>query len=359
MEPQHRRKRFSIPRGWRIALSAGAIIFIFEYFVIPQFASARHSLHLLSELNPLLVILAVGFEVASIAAYAELTRTVFSPHPPRRVDILRVNLSSLALSHVVPGGTAPAGALSYRLYSALGVPPATNAFGLAVQGSGSAVVLNVMFWAALVISIPLRGFNPAYGYAALAGVFLMLAFFGTVAMLTRGQRTTDAWLRAIAKRVPGLTPDRVSQMLATVAERIRLLTSNRPTLWGAVEWASANWILDAACLWTFLWAFGHPISPIDLLVAYGLANILAVIPITPGGLGIVEGTLIPTIVGFGVPAPQALLSVLAYRFLNFWLPIPLGGGAYLSLGVERRRRHQHDVTEQSEEPEEAGEPEES
>jgi uncharacterized protein (TIRG00374 family) len=314
------------------------VLFILEYFVVPQFAAARHSLHLLNRVNPLLVVLATSFEVAAIAAYAELTRTVFTPHAPRRSEILRVNMSTLALSHVVPGGTATSGALAYRLYSELGVPPATNAFGLAVQGSGSAVVLNLMFWAVLVISIPLRGFNPAYGFAALAGVFLLLAFFGTVLLLTRGQRHADAWLRAIASHLPRLNPDRVSHLLSRVAERIRLLTSNPRTLRESLGWAAANWLLDAGCLWIFLWSFGHPISPIDLMVAYGLANILAVIPITPGGLGIVEGTLITTVVGFGVPHGPAILAVLAYRFLNFWLPIPLGGLSYLTLEWQRNRR---------------------
>ena len=66
-------------------------------------------------------------------------------------------------------------------------------------------------------------------------------------------------------------------------------------------WAAANWLFDAASLWVFLFAFGQAVLPIDLLVAYGLANILAVIPITPGGLGVIEGVLIPTLVGFGVP----------------------------------------------------------
>jgi putative heme transporter len=327
-----RRRRIHIPRQVRFILSFGAFIFVVEYLVLPEFSAAHQRLHLLSELNPALVLVAVALEGASIAAYAELTRTVFSPHPPKRNQILRVNLSTLALSHIVPGGTAPAGALSYRMYSKLGVPPATNAFGLAVQASGSAVVLNLLFWLALMISIPLRGFNPAYGFAALLGVFLMLAFFGVVIMLTRGQRRTDAWLRALATKIPMITPDRISQILATVAERVTLLMSNRKTLTASLEWASANWLLDAACLFVFLWAFGHPISPIDLMVAYGLANILAVIPITPGGLGIVEGVLTATIVGFGVPYPQALLAVLAYRFLNFWLPIPLGGVSYLSMG---------------------------
>jgi uncharacterized protein (TIRG00374 family) len=195
-----------------------------------------------------------------------------------------------------------------------------------------------MFWSALVISIPLRGFNPAYGFAALAGVFLMGAFFGTVLAITRGQRRTDMWLRKLAERVPWITPDRVSQLLVVVAERVTLLMSNRKTLYASLEWAAANWLLDAACLWVFLWAFGHPISPINLMVAYGLANILAVIPITPGGLGVVEGALIPTLVGFGVPSSQAILAVLAYRALNFWLPIPVGGASYLSMEWHPRRR---------------------
>jgi uncharacterized protein (TIRG00374 family) len=110
-----------------------------------------------------------------------------------------------------------------------------------------------------------------------------------------------------------------------------MLVNNRRTLWTAFMWASLNWLLDAACLWVFLWSFGHVISPIDLLVAYGLANIFAAIPITPSGLGIIEGVLIGTLVGFGVPHSQAILAVLAYRLVNFWIPIPVGGISYATL----------------------------
>lgn len=324
-----------MPREIRIILSVGSLVFVFEYLVLPQFASAKKSLHLLAQLNPFLVVLAILCEMAAIYAYVELTRTVLYPHAPGRFNTLRVNLAGLAISHVIPGGTAPAGALSYRIFNELGVPKETNAFGLAAQGSGSAVVLNIMFWMALVISIPLRGFNPAYGFAALAGVFLMLAFFGTILLITRGQRHADVLFRALARHVPALDPDKISSLLAKVAQRITLLINNRRTLWWAFTWAGLNWLFDAACLWVFLWSFGHPISPIDLLVAYGLANILAAIPITPAGLGVIEGVLIPTLVGFGVPHAQAILAVLSYRLVNFWIPIPIGGAAYASLQWRR------------------------
>ena len=72
-------------------------------------------------------------------------------------------------------------------------------------------------------------------------------------------------------------------------DEFAVLLEDRPLLIRAVTWATINWLLDAASLWVFVAAFSHFISPIDLLVAYGLANILAAIPITPGGLGVVEG----------------------------------------------------------------------
>ena len=156
--------------------------------MLPQFASARKSLHLLATVNPILVIDRRPPRDGRHLRLRRVDESVLYPYAPSRYNPLRVNLSGLAISHVVPGGTAPAGALSYRIFNELGVPKETNAFGLAVQGTGSAVVLNMIFWSALVISIPLNGFNPAYGFAALLGVFLIAAFSGTILLITRGQR---------------------------------------------------------------------------------------------------------------------------------------------------------------------------
>jgi uncharacterized protein (TIRG00374 family) len=240
-------------------------------------------------------------------------------------------MSSLAVSHILPGGTAPGSAVGYRLLTELEVPGSVAAFGLATQGVGSAVVLNGIFWFALLISIPLNGYNPLYGFAAIAGVILISLFAGTVLLLTRGKHSAADYLHRLAAHLPFINPDRISTLVQSIADRLVILLRDRALLVHAMEWAALNWILDAASLWVFIFAFGHAVSPIDLLVAYGLANILAVIPITPGGLGVVEGVLIPTLVGFGTPKATAILGVLSYRLVNFWLPIPLGGVAYLSL----------------------------
>ena len=79
MSPDTPKPRFSVPREIRITVSIGLIVFVFAYFVIPQFASGRKSLHLLATINPLLVGVAVLCEMAAIYSYVELTRTVLYP----------------------------------------------------------------------------------------------------------------------------------------------------------------------------------------------------------------------------------------------------------------------------------------
>jgi putative heme transporter len=337
-----RRRRFSSQIRWTVTIVA--LFFVLEYLLLPDLANARKSLDLLGKVNGLGLVIGAVLEAVSLLAYAELTHTVLSPGSPRRFQLFRVNMSSLAVSHIVPGGTAPGTAVAYRLLTTeLDVPGPTAAFGLATQGVGSAVVLNGIFWLALLVSIPLTGYNPLYGFAAIAGVILLFLFAGTVLLLTRGERQAADRLARWASKLPFVNPARVSSLVQTIADRLQILLRDRALLVHALEWAAANWLFDAASLWVFVFAFGHAVSPIDLLVAYGLANVLAVIPITPGGLGVVEGVLIPTLVGFHVPAPIATLGVLSYRLVNFWLPIPAGGAAYVSLrfgpAARAGRRH--------------------
>ncbi len=219
------------------------------------------------------------------------------------------------------------------------------------------MVLNVLFWLALVAFVLIHGFHVPTSHqggqsqsgtilvvvAAAIGVVLLGAFGGLFYLLTRGQERAASVVRRVSGRLRFLDPDKTAATVQRLAQRFAVLLEDRPLLIRAVTWATINWLLDAASLWVFVAAFSHFISPIDLLVAYGLANILAAIPITPGGLGVVEFVLVSMITGFGPTAGQALSGVLAYRAINFWLPIPFGGMAYVSLEFERgnlyRRLH--------------------
>ena len=95
-----------------------------------------------------------------------------------------------------------------------------------------------------------------------------------------------------------------------MGNRLQGLASEPGLLWRVLFWAAVNWLLDAASLWVFLLAFGPALDPDGLIVAFGLANVFAVVPITPGGLGIIEGIYIPTLVGFGLTRAAGSTKIL-------------------------------------------------
>ena len=319
-------RRFAI-RGIKGTLA----LLILEYLVLPQLAGVRKSLHVLADAN--FAWIGTGFilELAALVAYAKLTQSVLPNGHIKLSKIFKIDLVSLAFSHVIPAGSAGGTGVSLRLFSTSGVRATDAGFAIALQGIGSAVVLNIILWLALLVSIPLRGFNPLYAIAAGLGVLVVGAFFVLVILFTRGEERVARLLNTITAKIKFIPRDRVLAILARVAGRIGELGSHPELLRSAIIYASLNWLLDAASLWAFMAAFGYFVSPDALLVSYGLANVLAAIPITPGGLGVIEGVLTSTLVGFGSPRAIAILGVIGYRLVNFWLPIPTGGLLYLSM----------------------------
>ncbi len=160
--------------------------------------------------------------------------------------------------------------------------------------------------------------------------------------LIHGQGRAERILRWFAAKLR-FDADTAADALRKVGERVEDLVENRAVLGRVVLGSTCAWLLDATSLWVFIRAFGSTVHPLDLLIAFGLANIVAVIPITPGGLGIVEGVYIPTLVGFGLTRRVATLGVASYRLAQYWFPIVLGGILYASLrvgpwSIERRDR---------------------
>ena len=323
-------------RPLRQLLKVLAFLFVVNTFVLPQLAGTRDAIALIGDLNPFLLLAGLAAEIAALACVGHLIRTLLPEHSrPSSWTVHRIVLAARAASRVVPGGAAAGGVLSYRLLRRVGVPTSEAGFSVGTQSLESAAVLIGLLFLALVASIPISGLSPAYLTATIAGIIVLVAIGALVAGITRGEERAVDTARRIANRIPLLDPDSIEGLLRTLAAQLSQLGGDRRELARHAAWSAAYWLLDALALWIFLAAYGHWTRVDGLVVAFALANVVATIPITPGGLGVMEVTLAASLVGFGVPSGIALLGVVSWRLVNFWLPIPAGAAAYLSLRIGR------------------------
>jgi uncharacterized protein (TIRG00374 family) len=319
-------------RRSRLSVKLLAIVLVVWFFVIPLIPGMRAAYDRLSDVNPWLLLIGVALEMAALFCYTLLTKAALGDggHSLSRQRLFRIQMSTKALSSIVPGGSAAGSALGYRLMTMSGVDGPDAGFALATAGLGSAVMLNLVLWFGLIVSIPVRGVNKFYGTAAIAGVIIMGFAAALVFGLMEGTGRAERTLRWIARKL-GFSEDRAGAAVRQVGGRLEALAKDRQLLFRVALWAAMNWLLDAAALWVFLRAFGKGLDFDALIIAFGLANVFAVVPITPGGLGLIEGIYIPTLVGFGLSRAQATVGVLTYRVAQFWLPIFVGGVLYATL----------------------------
>lgn len=325
------RTRFKgVTRTFQVVLGA-AVIYFFVIPLIPGFRQAVDDLH---TIDPYLLTAGIGFQGIALFCYSLLTKAALGDHGHEisALRLFRIQLSTKALGNIVPGGSAASSALGYRLITMCGIAGPDAAFALATAGIGSAVMLNLILWVGLIVSIPVRGVNPVYGTAAVVGIVLMAFAAFLIFGLVEGQGRSERIVRSLARRLR-FDDDHAAEVLAHLGARIENLAADRQLLRRVAMWAALNWVVDALSLWVFLRAFGGSIAVDGLIVAFGIANVFSVVPITPGGLGIVEGLYIPSLVGFGLARQTATVGVLSYRVAQYWLPIVVGWLCYLSLRV--------------------------
>ncbi|HXT91453.1 MAG TPA: lysylphosphatidylglycerol synthase transmembrane domain-containing protein [Trebonia sp.] len=337
------RGRWRLWLGWLSLLAKparrGAILFILvlvvEYLVVPELVGASKDLSLLERVSPWWVAAGVVLEGISLFCYAVLTKVLLPPGPkPSLWTLFRIDLSAAAVAHVIPAGTLGTAALGYKLFTSEGISGNDATVMMAAKGIGSTVVLNVLLWLSLVVSIALAGFQPIYGTVAIIGTVVLAGVGLLVLGVTRGAGVASRVMRAVGDKIPFLSGERLEQAVLDAAHSFSLLARDRRVLALSLLWASLNWMLDAASLWCFVAAFGHLANPVELFAAYGIANVAGALPVTPGGLGVVDSITPLLLVGFGVTRSVATLGVLGWRVVNFWLPIPTGALSYVSLKVK-------------------------
>ncbi len=243
------------------------------------------------------------------------------------------SLVSGAVGRVLPGGTATAAATQYAMLTHAGVPGAAIGAGLA---AGTLLQLAALCALALLalpaVLLGVRVPTSLLATAAVAAV-LFASMVALTALALRGDRALAAAARTAGRvlsrvrRSHPVDPDGLAIRLLAQRDAVRTLLGRTWRL--ALVVAVGRWVLDFLTLQAALAAIGADPHGSLTLLAYAGAQLLAQVPLTPGGLGVVEAGLAGSLALAGISAGQAAVATLAYRLVSYWLLLPAGFVAWL------------------------------
>ena len=305
------------------------------YVFLPSLVAVASSWRELGHVDwPFALLVLVGEALSSVCLW-ELDRIALRTRA--WFPVAAAQLSGNVAGRILPGGGATAMAFTVSLLGRAGIDT-----GEAAAAFGTSTLLQIATTLALpVLALPaMLGGAPvnhdlataAYlGLPVLAGLLAAgaAAFLFDVPLERAGSAAQWLLNRTLRRRRPlnGLPHEFIADR-----DFIRSTIGGR---WRAAALAVAgNAAFDYLALLCALRAVGAAPRPSLVVLAYAAAELLSLIPLTPGGLGFVEAGLVGTLTLAGVPGHQALTATLLYRLVAYWLPLPVGGIAY---GIFRLR----------------------
>jgi len=317
----------SIAKKTVMVVVAGVTI----YLVFPSLTEVFASFPKLTSLDPIWFTLAVVLQVAHFACTIALQRIAL--RTKAWFSVATSQLAGNAISLVVPGGAAVGAATQFRMLAASGSDTATAVGGLtafSLLGIGGLLALPIFVLPAILAGTPIES---GLQHAALLGIaaFVLFAGFGALVLASDGPlrwagRVVQATRNRLKRKAEPMTG--LSDRLVYERNRIRDVLGRR---WKeAALLSSGRLAFDFGTLLATIRATGAKPNPSLVLLAYAVAGLLALIPITPGGLGIVEAGLSALLILAGISGGDAVVATLAYRIISYWLPILVGPFAYLA-----------------------------
>jgi uncharacterized protein (TIRG00374 family) len=300
------------------------------YLLLPGLVEVFASWRSLRHVERPFALLMVACEATSIASLWVLDRIAL--RTTGWFAVASAQLSGNAVGRILPGGGATSTAFTAGMLRRAGVDAGEAAAAFAASSGlqvATALALPVFALPAIIGGAPVNHGLATAAYLGVASLVLVAAAgvcaFAVDAPLELAGRAIERLLNVTARRrrpVAGL-----SRELLSDRDFIRTTLGER---WKAVGLAAAaSTGFDYLAMLCALRAVGADPRPSLVLLAYTAAELLALIPLTPGGLGFVEAGLVGTLTLAGVGAPQAVAATLLYRLVAYWLPIPAGGVAYI------------------------------
>ncbi len=326
------------PFPWKAVVKRSIVVAVAGvafYLVLPEVVAVFHDWPKLVTLNLLWFVPALLAEGTHFVCTFSLQRIAL--RTKAWFSVVTAQLAGNAISLIVPGGAAAGAAVQFRMLAVSGMDAADAVGGLTAfsfLGIAGLLALPVFILPVVLFGSPVsRGLVAAavigaigfFVFCGLGAVFMTLdaplRWAGRVAQTVRN--------RLFRKREPltGL-PDRLLEQ----RDLIRGVLGAK--WWQATLLSGGRLLFDYLCLLFSVFAVGAHPRPSLILLAYAVAGIIGLVPLTPGGLGIVEASLTGLLTLAGLTLSEAVLTTLAYRLASYWIPLLSGPIAY---GVFKHR----------------------
>ena len=298
--------------------------------VLPSLTRVIAAWPQLSHLSPFWLIGSFLAESASFACGFAVQRMVL--RTKKWFAMVAAGLAGNAVTNVLPGGDAAGATVQFRMLATAGIDADNAAGGMtaaSLLGIGGLLALPLFTLPAVLGGAPV---SPGLVHTALLGLagFGLFVAGGVAVMLTDRPLVL---VGRVGQRLWNHLPGHHTKISGLDRRLLRQRNDIRSTLghdWPrAVVFTAGRLGLDYGCLLCALRATGSSPRPALVLLAYAASGIVALVPITPGGLGIVEASLSGLLVLAGVPGGEALVATLAYRLASYWLPLLAGLLAYV------------------------------
>lgn len=240
-----------------------------------------------------------------------------------------VSQATTALSNTVPGGGAVGIGVSYAMFASFGRRGSEIAAAAVVSGlfnNAGRLVMPVAAAGLLALGGPV---HDAVGIAALSGLAIVVAATAFLVAMLRTEQTAGRVDRLVGRLRARFGREPSSAFVRFRLQTVALLRRRWPHLTVAV---AVSHLSVFAVFLAALRAVGTPpavVSFAEAFAAFSVVRLVATLPVTPGGLWVVEVGTVGALVIAGGAQAEAVAATLIYRALTFLLQIPIGVACYL------------------------------
>jgi uncharacterized protein (TIRG00374 family) len=303
--------------------TVGVVVIVGTFvFVLPRIANYREVWDVVKTLSWTDVALLLGATAANLATFAPPWMAALPGLHFRQAFV--VTQASTASTYVAPGGAAVGMALSFAMLRAWGFTGPVVSLAVAVTGVWNQLAMLAFPTVALALLTFEGEGEAALETAAYIGLAVLVI---VVAGFAAGLSTAS-----LARRIGDLAARIASWGLRCVRRKPVTWTGETFVRFRnqANQLLKRRWhVLTIATLAGHLTVYlillvslrvldvtANEVTAVEAFAAWALVRLLGSLPITPGGLGVVELGLTTALVGFGGNRAEVVAAVLLYRVLT-------------------------------------------